>query len=177
MGKNATAQDSSNAIKIMFEAGIRSKIIFLTGFLFETKEDLEESIRFIKEHARYVTQGLCKVNFFALTYRTPIYEDPSLFGIENIRPLATAFGIPVTFAFDEKGGLRWEEKKKQQKLYSMTLTKVMLKYVLIKKFRIKFLPPAVLFWGKKFWAFMWVKIGHLRYARMAEKFIFFLLKK
>jgi radical SAM superfamily enzyme YgiQ (UPF0313 family) len=103
------------AEKILRQAGrcgIANQISFMVGFPHEKRETTQEIKNFIRKNK----QALKVVNIFAFNPRvgSPVYQQPQKYGIKISN---NSMGLKEDrVPFDEKDGLSWREKYKQQRL-------------------------------------------------------------
>lgn len=128
MNKGFTPEQSSQTLRDSAEAGLMNCIDLIPGYPFETREDIQETILFIRKNKKYIHD----VRFykFALSYGSFIYSNPDKFGITDLRQTELRF----VFAFNELGGLKWAQKQKQQEDSQRLIEKAVKKYIRFKKF-------------------------------------------
>ncbi|MBU3912037.1 MAG: B12-binding domain-containing radical SAM protein [Candidatus Omnitrophica bacterium] len=118
MNKGFTASHARQVLKDAHDVGIHNTVNFITGFIHETKKDLNYTISFAKENAAYIDK--VRIFDFALAFYTPIHFHPDRYGIENIFVDYNSLMGFSRIGFDEQGGLKWDKKIKQKlKFYRM----------------------------------------------------------
>jgi hypothetical protein len=108
MNKGFTSEQAAATLKDSYEAGLQNCVYFIAGYLSETQEDINQTLKFIKKNRKYI--HLIFIFEFSLEYGSEIYFNFEKHGITNLYPTPSR----VIFAFDESGGLKWEQKHKQQ---------------------------------------------------------------
>jgi len=140
MGKGFNTEQASRVLKDSYEAGINNIIDIMVGYPQEKEEDIIETEKFIRKNAGYIHT----IYLFILRVEqgSHLYDNPERFGIRNLRPIFdTSRELDFYhFAFDEIGGLKWEEKTKQAKHFKKRILKANFKYILSKRSRLKFIP-------------------------------------
>ncbi|MDD4939472.1 MAG: radical SAM protein [Candidatus Omnitrophica bacterium] len=145
MGKDFNAELASSVLRYSYEAGIRAGIHIIAGFPHEEEKDVIDTTEFIRKNSKYI-DNILSVTSLRLEYATNLYNDPQKFGIENLRPVYDIHRR--CFAFDEINGLRWRDKLKQQLHSRKKVMEANFKYLLPKKYRIRFMP---------FWLYFFIK--------------------
>lgn len=82
MDKGNTVESSSNTLTRAHKANIRNHLFLIVGFPSETREELDETIRFIYDHADTVDKAL--TSGYVLKKGTPIHDQLDTFGIKRI---------------------------------------------------------------------------------------------
>ncbi len=82
MEKGISAEFAPRILTHCHEAGIRTFVMFFTGFPTETREEAERTIDFIGRHADAITH----ISFtnFILEKRSPVYANPQNYGIVGV---------------------------------------------------------------------------------------------
>jgi hypothetical protein len=88
------------------KAGIRTFVMFFTGFPTETLEEAEKTVAFIESHAPYINQ--VAFSNFILEHRSPVSEFPSQYGISNVFPYEGE-DLKIYSRYDVPSGLSSEE--------------------------------------------------------------------
>ena len=146
MVKGITSEQASQVLRDSYEEGIKNIIFMMAGYPHETKEDILETVEFIRKNSEYIWK-IGNLTTLKLEEGSPLYNNPDKFGIENLRPLSD-INFPAFFAFDEINGLKWEEKVKQQRYSYKKILWANFKYILSKEYRINFVP---------FWFYFWLR--------------------
>ncbi len=84
-------------LRICRNAGIHNEVNFIIGLPHETRDDLEQAMRFAERNSKIIS----KVNYVSYFYAvgSPVYTEPSLHGL-----------VKKGNTFDEVGGLKWAAK-------------------------------------------------------------------
>jgi len=82
MDKGNTVESSSNTLNRANQAGIRNHLFIIVGFPSETREELEQTVAFLDEHAAVVDKVLA--SGYVLKKGTPIHDQLDRFGIKKI---------------------------------------------------------------------------------------------
>ena len=84
MNKGITVEKADKILHWCTESGIRTFVMFFAGFPSETKQEAENTVRFIESHKEQITQ--VAFTNFVLEKRSPVYTEPETYGIEEIQP-------------------------------------------------------------------------------------------
>ena len=141
MRKGFTIEKAQEVLKDSHQEGIKNLTFFITGYPYETEEDIAQTAEFIKINSKYISYII--ESPFRITSRMPLYNYPQEFGIENLRPDSKL--MFSDFAFDEINGLKWEEKRKQRQYAYSKIKEADFKYIISKRLRVKSLPFWVYF--------------------------------
>jgi len=144
MGKGFTSEQAARVLKDSYDEGIRNILFIIVGYPHEKKEDITETIEFIRKNAQYI-DTIAPIRPLVVVYGSLLYNNPEKFGIDKLRPKFDMFSY---FVFDEINGLRWEEKVKQQKYSYKKILWANFKYILSKKYRINLI---------HFWLYFWLR--------------------
>jgi len=117
--KGVSLEQLESAIRWANELGIWTGIEIICGLPHETEQDIQETIDFLKHNKNYINRFY--YNTFDLRGGSLLFHEPRKYGIENIFDVNEVVTFAerkysknfTQFGFDEIGGLRWEEKKKQ----------------------------------------------------------------
>lgn len=90
MRKRASAEETGRNIRLACEAGIKANISLVIGHPGEEEEHVEETIGFLRRHARAINR-VNNVNHCLVTFGSDIWNHPDRYGIVLPEPLATAF--------------------------------------------------------------------------------------
>jgi len=82
MDKGNTVESSSNTLNRAHKANIRNHLFIIVGFPSETREELDETVSFLYEHADVVDKVLA--SGYVLKKGTPIHDQLDRFGIKKI---------------------------------------------------------------------------------------------
>lgn len=141
MRKGFSVKEASMMLKLTHAVGIKVYIALIVGFPHEIQADVDKTIRFIKEHSRYIS-GISWLSVFQLDQHSTMYNYPKEFKLENLRPRQRIY-----FAFDETGGLKWQQKRKQQRKSYYQVLKVVY-YNIFAKYNYRLFMPFW-FWLRK----------------------------
>lgn len=133
--KNLNIKDLSQALMWANRMGIWTTVNFIPGLPTETDHDINCSLDFLKDNASYIDE--IQISTFRLLLNTPFVDNPREYGLKNIRILRKDFNLNQynpnrknnllldnriqEMAFDEEGGLCWEDKKKQMEYSTMRI--------------------------------------------------------
>ena len=106
--KGITVEQAHDRLKLAHELGIWNHLLLITGLPTETEEDVQHFIDFL-ERAKDYSHGY-SISSFYLISTSLMGAFPERFGLEL---LPNPSGLLEDQAFNEIGGLSWEEKKKQ----------------------------------------------------------------
>jgi len=82
MDKGNTVESSSNTLRRAHKANIRNHLFIIVGFPSETREELDQTVAFLYEHADAVDKILA--SGYVLKKGTPIHDQIKTFGIKKI---------------------------------------------------------------------------------------------
>ncbi|MFC1888744.1 B12-binding domain-containing radical SAM protein [Thermodesulfobacteriota bacterium] len=113
IGKHVPADKTLEILRMSHENGIWNEIELIAGLPSEHDADIADTIRFIRRTREYVQYYW--LNKFMLIEDSRLMREPEKYGITNIRSNLDEALDTKTFkwAFDEIGGLTWEEKVAQ----------------------------------------------------------------
>lgn len=83
MNKDIKSEKSAKILKWAHEEGIINSVFLISGFPGETKEDLEATLRFIKENSKYINS--IRIKPFYISGNSIIKKNPKAYGIKNIK--------------------------------------------------------------------------------------------
>lgn len=113
--KRITLAGLENILKWSDEAGIWTGLEIICGFPHERDNDIEETITFLNKNRDYI--NTVYLNQFALRYGSVLFQNAKNFGIENIIELNQYANEEFLdfhkYGYDETGGLKWQDKKRQ----------------------------------------------------------------
>lgn len=114
MIKGHRADQASEMIREAHACEILLRVNILTCFPGETDDDLEETCRWVEEHAACI-DDLAPSSFY-LTADSPLGRHPERYGIvvrgaRELRGPTKFRKAPDSLTYDEIGGLRWEERE------------------------------------------------------------------
>ncbi|MFA5351025.1 MAG: radical SAM protein [Candidatus Omnitrophota bacterium] len=117
--KGVSLEQLESAIRWANELGIWTGIEIICGLPHESDQDIRETTDFLKRNKDYINRFY--YNTFDLRGGSLLFHEPRKYGIENIFDVNEVVSFAerkysknfTQFGFDEIGGLRWEEKKKQ----------------------------------------------------------------
>ncbi len=103
--KGYTVKDTENTLRVTKEQGIWNGVLFMVGTPGETRQDVEQTILFIRKNKRYIDSAI--VNIFSLLSGTPFYEIPQDFNLHIYKDCKTQ-----EICFDDLNtGKTWENYK------------------------------------------------------------------
>lgn len=126
MNKGFTSEEAGKILKEAYEAEIKSTALLIAGYPYETQEDIKHTAEFMRKNRKYIHYA--QVYIFHLYYSSPIFFHPERYGITNLTPTRLRY----VFTFDESGGLKWEQKQKQQEDSERQIIKAVHKYIRFK---------------------------------------------
>lgn len=106
--KGIDVEQAHYRLKFMHDLGMWNHLLLITGLPTETEEDTKHFVEFLERSAEYV-HGY-SVSSFYLISASLMGAFPEQFGLMMRR---NDTGLLEDAAFDEKGGLKWEDKKQQ----------------------------------------------------------------
>jgi len=127
MRKGFTVEDAAEVIKHMHGAGINISVNLMAGFLYENKSDIGRTIQFIKDNSDYI-DNINWAQIFSLHYKSPIYNNPEEYGIDNIRPSRNIM-YGNCFEYNETNGLKWKRIRVRQWHAYFRFKKAVNKYI------------------------------------------------
>ena len=83
MNKRFSLDVASRVLKDTKEAGISTQINFMFGLPTETKDDFNQTLRFLKENSRHMDTILASQSFCVIDKGTYLYNHPEEFGIRH----------------------------------------------------------------------------------------------
>lgn len=110
MNKGVASEQASQVLRWASETGIKNAVSFIAGYPHEKQEDINQTLEFIGKNKKYI--NMVYVFLFTLVYNCGIYLDQKKHGLANLLPTSPS---SFSFKFDESGGLKWEEKQRQQR--------------------------------------------------------------
>jgi len=171
MRKMLNIQQATRILRESYEEGILNNIDFIVGNPFETKEDVLAAVKFIRDNAKYIETII--VSILRIEYGSPLQSHPEQFGIENLRPIFDSSRELdfYHFAFDEIGGLKWEQKIKEQRRFETMVLKARFE-LLSKNFHVAFIPFTLYFYlTEKFYL-----LHETWFIKLLKKFLPYLRK-
>jgi len=117
INKGISLRQASNCLMWANELGIWTGIEVIAGLPTEQNEDINKTISFIKKNKEYIDNVFYE-GFF-LTKNSKFWKCPDRYGLTNIRKVKnngrTRYDriSHTKYAFDELGGLPWQEKHRQ----------------------------------------------------------------
>ncbi|HTY44443.1 MAG TPA: radical SAM protein [Patescibacteria group bacterium] len=119
--KGIALAELERVLQLTAQYGIWTGIEVICGLPYETQDDVRLTVEFLLRNKQYIDRIYC--NIFDLRPRSRMFLHPEEYGIENIRDI-NLYSSPnqegvnkchyVQFSFDETGGLKWEDKMRQQ---------------------------------------------------------------
>ena len=84
MAKGIAPEHASRILRACADAGIRTFVMFFTGFPTETRTEAARTIEFVEQHAACITH--VATGRFILERQSPAFLRQDLFGLENVEP-------------------------------------------------------------------------------------------
>jgi len=117
--KGVSVEQLEQIVRWAHELGIWTGVEIICGLPHETDKDIETTIEFLTRNKKYINRFY--YNTFDLRGGSLLFCEPKKYGIENIFEVNELVSYEergysknfTQFGFDETGGLKWEEKKKQ----------------------------------------------------------------
>jgi|GEM_PF-2561242 len=106
IGKIIDLKHAADILRACYRLGIWAEVDLLIGLPHERPADIISTLSLLAENDRYLRS--INLNRFILKKESLMYLFPDRYGIKNIRP-----DPDYGFAYDEAGGLKWRQKKKQ----------------------------------------------------------------
>jgi len=141
MGKQFTSSQVSEVLKSSYQLGINNSVNFIAGYPYETPEDLQQTVQFIKDNSQYMS--LCRYGRFYISYNSPMHINPKPFRLKIIEE-KTKFFKPL-FEFDEIDRYAWKEKCKHIEKSYKIISRACYKYILMPNFNIRRYTPFWIF--------------------------------
>jgi len=131
MNKGVKPEQMARFLSEAHEVGLDNKITLIAGFPHERPEDVDATLAFVEQNARFI-YSVTQVRAFMLLSGTPMFRDPERFGVRVREPINGIFG-DVYYGFDEIGGMSWEEKKCQQDRSARKVLEAVYRNVMVPK--------------------------------------------
>jgi len=113
-------------LKLLHKYGIKINTFYIVELPGETYEDFKKNLDFIKETAEYITSSSGVA--FRLLENSVAFLQPKIFNIKIEEKHVGKYSFFVRpLKFDEKNGLRWEEKYERGKIKEKLLNKIIFK--------------------------------------------------
>ena len=111
MNKGFVFEDVTEIIRMCHKSGINMIFSFIIGYIYETDEEFDQTIGFIRENIRYMSA--IELQPFSLLKASPVFNAPARFGI-SIREgnYSIANELMRSVEYDELTGNIFEEKEK-----------------------------------------------------------------
>jgi radical SAM superfamily enzyme YgiQ (UPF0313 family) len=115
INKRISLKRLENILRWADEAGIWSGVEIICGLPHENDDDIEQTISFLDRNREYI--NTVYINQFDLREGSLLIQNAKDFGIENMVELNQYANEEFTYfhkyGYDEVGGLRWQDKRKQ----------------------------------------------------------------
>jgi len=120
INKGITIEALENVLKLAYKYGIWTGVEVICGLPHETETDINTTIDFLLDNSQYIDRIYC--NIFDLRENSLMSLYPQRYGIENVQTINLYSASDsesvnrcnfMQYSFDEIGGLKGEEKKKQ----------------------------------------------------------------
>ncbi len=128
INKNVELEHVSNVLKWSHEAGIWTGIELIAGLPYENEKDVFLTADFIRTHRELF--DLVYLNIFFLSVGSNMFDSPQKFGLKNVRSYYRLSKLlendleNYRYAFDEIGGLSWNDKQCQMGVSYKTIAKL-----------------------------------------------------
>jgi len=133
MRKRFTSMQAQTVLRDAAELGIQNICFFISGYPYERKEDIRNTVDIIRRNKKYIC--FAHVYAFYLPYGCDMWKHPEIYGITNLTQL-----VPKPyFSFDEIDGLRWPKKRAQQVSSQKQVKRAIRKYLIIDRLLQKFI--------------------------------------
>jgi hypothetical protein len=143
INKNTNLDKISKFLKYSDNLGITNHIELIAGLPYETEEDINITVNFIKENSNYI--DIYTLNSFYLYPNSYFFINSEKFGIRiiNYKKMENMNFFPkdsrtsvgrFSYMFDEISGLKWKEKNKQIIKSTQIIANTIRKYSGLKKF-------------------------------------------
>ncbi len=121
MKKGTKVQDAALVLQESHSIGIKNMLYIMFGFPSETKEEFLQTLTFLKTNSSAI--DLVCTNVFGLQKRSPIFKNPDLFGIKEVKEQSRTI-LSEKIMYRVESGLQNEEAKKMRKRYRLTLRRL-----------------------------------------------------
>lgn len=146
MNKGVTNAQTQIVLRDAAGLGIRNFIFLISGYPHEQEEDVKNTVDFIRRNKKYL--WFAGIYILHVTYGSNLWKHPERYGITNLVPLIFGDG---TFAFDEIGGLRWQEKRIQQVRSRQQIKKAIRKYLVFRLVFVVLFQKLIYFMKSRFY--------------------------
>lgn len=127
MNKGFTVEQAARTLKEASEAGIKNFVTLITGYPYETQDDINKTLDFIKINKRFISH--VSIFSFSIHYGSPVYFHPEEYGVTGLKSTPLRW----KFFFDERDGLQWPKKCRQQASSERQVRKIVRKYIELPK--------------------------------------------
>lgn len=128
MGKNFTISQAEQSLRNAHNVGIINIATFVSGAPHESKRDVLDTVEFLKNNKSFIQDAT--VGNFCINHSSPIQKEPEKYGITNLKfrfgeffsnkkilkDFILAREFRKAYSFDEINGLKWMQKKNQQRV-------------------------------------------------------------
>jgi len=121
MQKGTNKEDITSVLADSKKAEIKNVLYIMFGFPTETKEEFMETINFLTDNQENI--ALVSTSTFGLQKGTPIFNNPSQFGVTEITETNRTVLEPK-ISYQTNSGLTQEEIKQLKKSHKNTLEKI-----------------------------------------------------
>jgi tRNA A37 methylthiotransferase MiaB len=121
MQKGTNKEDVAKVLADSKKAKIKNVLYIMFGFPTETKEEFMETINFLKDNTENI--ALVSTSTFGLQKGTPIFNNPSQFGVTEITETKRTVLEPK-ISYQTNSGLTPKEIKQLKKNHQKTLEKI-----------------------------------------------------
>jgi radical SAM superfamily enzyme YgiQ (UPF0313 family) len=139
MDKGITPDRAAAILERCHTAGIRTFVMFFTGFPTETAEEAQETVRFLGTTAEWITQ--VAFSNFILEQQAPVHSDPERYGVIEILPYEDE-DLKIYSRYRANGGLSMEEAIAfLERARDDARIKALIDTFLVSRSHLPFLPP------------------------------------
>jgi radical SAM superfamily enzyme YgiQ (UPF0313 family) len=117
VGKKLSLSHVENILRINHKLGIWSEVDMICGFPYETKNDIQNTINFLRKNKKYINGAYLN----KLWLDGKLLKYPERYGIRIREDEKDLYENWSTKPFDEIHGLSWEEKIKQTESFFIKL--------------------------------------------------------
>ena len=121
MKKGTTVEECSLSLKNAHQAGIKNLVYIMFGFPGETKETFLETIKFLEDNSEYI--DLVSTSVFGLQRSSPVFDNPSEYGVTNIKEHKRTV-LMSNFTYEVEDGLTNKEASELRKKNIKRLRKI-----------------------------------------------------
>lgn len=121
MKKGTNIEEITKVLNDSKKSKIKNVVYIMAGFPSETKEELLDTINFLKNNSNNI--DLISTSVFGLQQNTYVFNNPTKFGITQIHTKKRSL-LEDSYSYDIKNGLSQNEAKNILKKYKKTIEKI-----------------------------------------------------